>query len=130
MLFDYANHPHLAEGIPTIDEYRSLPSFYFFGAGTRGKEFVKEFAAQIADLMKNHGGGNRRLAVDRLSHIGCDVLRETGLELIEGEQITETARAVKSAEELVLMQASMDVCEASVQSMREALEPGITENAL
>ncbi len=130
ILFDYANHPHLAEDIPTIDEYRSMPSFYFFGAGTRAEDFVKEFSAQIVDLMKNHGGGNRRLAIDCLSHIGCDALRECGLELVEGEQITETARAVKSEEELVLMQASMDVCEASVQAMRDALQPGITENAL
>ena len=30
VLFDYANHPYLAEGIPTIDEYRTIPSFYFF----------------------------------------------------------------------------------------------------
>lgn len=130
ILFDFANHPHLSEGIPTIDEYRVLPTFYYFGSGYRSGEYVKEFAAQIADLMKNHGGGNRRLAIDTLSHSGCDALRVKGLELVEGEQITETARAVKSKEELVLMQASMDVCEAGVRSMHEALEPGITENAL
>ncbi|MBC8259509.1 MAG: aminopeptidase P family protein [SAR324 cluster bacterium] len=130
VLFDYSNHPYLAEGMPTIDEYRVLPAFYFFGAGDRGQKVVKEFAAQIADLLKNHGGGNRRLAIDSLSHIGCDALREKGLELVEGEQITETARAVKSKEELVLMQASMDVCEAGMRSMQAALQPGITENAL
>tara|TARA_B100002049_G_scaffold163031_1_gene122140 strand:- start:649 stop:1899 length:1251 start_codon:yes stop_codon:yes gene_type:complete len=130
VLFDYSNHPHLAEGIPTIDEYRVLPAFYFFGAGDRGYEFVKEFAAQIADLMKNHGGRNRRLAVDTLSHTGCDALRSKNLVLIEGEQITETARAIKSEEELVLMQVSMNVCEDGIRSMHEALDPGITENAL
>ena len=48
VLFDYSNHPHLAEGIPNIDEYRVFPAFYFFGAGDRRDEFVKEFAAQIA----------------------------------------------------------------------------------
>ena len=26
VLFDYANHPYLAEGIPTIDEYRTIPT--------------------------------------------------------------------------------------------------------
>ena len=130
VLFDYANHPYLAEGIPTIDEYRTIPTFYFFGSGSRSDEFVKEFAAQIKDLMSKHGGGNRRLAIDCLSHVGCEALREKGLELVEGEQITETARAIKSKEELVLMKASIDVCEASVHAMHEILEPGITENAL
>ena len=130
VLFDYANHPYLAEGIPTIDEYRTIPTFYFFGSGSRSDEFVKEFAAQITDLMSNHGGGNRRLAIDCLSHVGCEALREKGLELVEGEQITETARSIKSKEELVLMKASIDVCEASVHAMHKILEPGITENAL
>ena len=130
VLFDYANHPYLAEGIPTIDEYRTIPTFYFFGSGNRSDEFVKEFATQIADLMSNHGGGNQRLAIDCLSHVGCEALRDKGLELVEGEQITETARAIKSKEELVLMKTSMDVCEASVHAMHEVLEPGITENAL
>ena len=130
VLFDYANHPYLAEGIPTIDEYRTIPSFHFFGSGTRSEQFIKEFTAQIADLMSNHGGGNRRLAIDCLSHVGCEKLRDKGLELVEGEQITETARAIKSKEELVLMKASMDVCEASVHAMHEVLEPGITENTL
>ena len=75
VLFDYANHPYLAEGISTIDEYRTIPTFYF-GSGSRSDEFIIEFAAQIEDLISNHGGGNKRLAIDRLSHVGCDALRE------------------------------------------------------
>jgi Xaa-Pro aminopeptidase len=42
----------------------------------------------------------------------------------------EEARSVKSAGEIVLMRASISVCESAVQAMREALRPGITENAL
>ena len=100
VLFDYADHPHLAEDLPTIDDYRVLPAFYFFGAGNRGDKFVTEFAAQIADLMQRHGGGNKRLAIDTLSHTGCEALRAYGLQLVEGEKITETARAIKSQEEV------------------------------
>ena len=130
VLFDYANHPHLAEDLPTIDDYRVLPAFYFFGAGNRSDEFVGEFASQISDLMNCHGGENKRLAIDTLSHTGCDALRAHGLQLVEGEQITETARAIKSQEELELMKVSMDVCESGIREMQETLEPGITENAL
>ena len=110
VLFDYANHPYLAEGIPTVDEYRTIPTFNFFGSGNRTNEFVNVFAAQIADLIKNHGGGSKRIAIDNLSQLGCEALRGKGLKLFEGESITETARAIKSKEELVLMKASMDVC--------------------
>jgi Xaa-Pro aminopeptidase len=130
VLFDYAKLPHLAEGLPTVDEYRVLPSFYYFAAGPRGEEKAKIFGDQIADLVREHGGGNRRLAVDRLSHLGIDALRAQGLEVMAGEPVAEDARAIKSAEELVLMRAAIAVCEAGMDAMRAALEPGITENAL
>ena len=130
VLFDYANHPHLAEGLPTVDEYRTMSSFYYFSAGDRGEEKARIFADQIADLLAKHGGGNKRLAVDRLSHMGCDALRAQGIELCHGEAVTERARAVKSAEELALMRAAIAVCEEGMKVMRESLKPGVTENAL
>ena len=130
VLFDYSNHPHLAEDLPTIDEYRVLPVFYYFARGYRGEEWAVKFADQIADLMQKHGGGNTRLAVDRLSIMGTDALRARGLHLVHGEPITERARAVKSPEELELMRASVTVCEQACDAMRQALKPGITENAL
>ncbi len=130
VLFDYDNHPHMAEGLPLIDEYRVMPVFYFFAVGPRGEECARRFGDQIGDLMKKHGGGNRRLAVDRLSHLGTDALRSHGLELLDAGSITEPARAIKSPEEIVLMRASIAVAEAGSRAMQDALQPGITENAL
>jgi Xaa-Pro dipeptidase len=130
VLFDYANLPHLAEGLATVDEYRVMPSFYYFAAGPNAEARARRFADQIADLMRRHGGGNRRLAVDRLSLLGCDALRAHGLELLEGQAIAEQARAIKSPGELELMRAAIAVCEEGCRAMREALEPGITENEL
>ena len=130
VLFDYAHHPHLAEGIPTIDEYRVNPSFYYFAAGPRSAEKAAKFGGVIADLVQTHGGGNSRLAIDHLSHLGCDAIRSHGISIHDGLEVMETARAVKSAEELVLMQKSIDVCEIAVRRMREATQPGMTENAL
>ena len=130
VLFDYANHPHLAEGLPTVDDYRVMTGFYYFTAGPRAEERSLLFADQIADLMAKHGGGNRRLAVDQLSHLGVDAIRAQGIEVVNGEEVAEQARAIKSPEELALMRASIAVCEAAMTDMRAALEPGITENAL
>ena len=130
VLFDYSDHPHLAEGLPTVDEYRVMPSFYYFTAGSRAEDRARKFGDQIADLMTRHGGGNKRLAVDRLSHLGIDALRSHGLEVFDGLPVTEHARAVKSAEELLLMRKSIAVCEAGMTAMRQAMRPGITENAL
>ena len=130
VLFDYSNHPHLAEDLPGVDEYRVIPAFYFFTAGTRGEERVQLFADQIADLVAKHGGGNRRIAVDHISLMGAEALRDRQISLHDGEGLAEVARSIKSPEELILMKASMDVCEQGIREMREILEPGITENAL
>jgi Xaa-Pro dipeptidase len=130
VLFDYANHPHLASGLSTIDEYRVMPVFYYFAAGPRSEELAQRFGAEIADLMHRYGGGNRRLAVDRLSHLGTDALRRHQLDLLDGQAVTEHARAIKSPGEIDLMRASLAVCEAGCVAMREALVAGITENAL
>ena len=130
ILFDYGNYPHLAEGLPLLDEYRVNTSFYYFTAGGRAAEKAEQFAAEITDLVRTYGAGNRRLAIDRLSHTGCAPLLARGIEIMDGLEVMERARAVKSAEELVLMQCAIEVCEIGIQQMRAALEPGITENAL
>ena len=81
VLFDYANHPHLAEGLPGIDEYRVIPSFYYFSAGYHGEARAQVFASQIEDLVRQHGSGNLRIALDPLSFLACDALRPQGLPL-------------------------------------------------
>lgn len=130
VLFDYAYHPHLAEELPGVDEYRNIPSFYYFSVGERGPQRAKLFADQIADLVKVYGGGNNRVAVDHLSMMPTDALKDQQLSLHEGEGLAEMARCIKSPEELILMQKSMDACEQGVREMHEIMEPGITENAL
>lgn len=130
VLFDYGNYPHLAEDLPGVDEYRAIPAFYYFSAGENAEDRARSFADQIKDLLAKYGAGNKRLAIDHISPIGAEALKASGIQLVEGEGLAERARAIKSSEELVLMQASMAVCEQGIQEMREIMVPGITENAL
>ncbi len=130
VLFDYANHPFLIDGLPTIDEYQVMDVFYYFAAGPNVEILAKKFGEQINDVIIKHGGGNKRLAVDRLSHTGVDMLRSHGLELFDGQEVTEIARSIKSEGEIILMKAAIDVCQQGMKAMQDALKPGITENAL
>ncbi len=130
VLLDYADHPHLAEELPGVDDYRVMTTFYYFSAGSNAGEKARQFGGEIAALVKQHGHGNRRLAIDRLSHLGTDAIRSHGIDLFDGLDVMEHAREIKSAGELVLMEKSMAVCEAGIAAMRRVLEPGITENAL
>lgn len=130
VLFDYGNYPHVAEGLPTIDEYRVHNSFYYFAAADRIEEKSVAFAKDITDLIETYGGGNKRLAIDRLSHTGCQALLNNGLSIHDGLEVMELARVIKSAEEIVLMQKAIDICELGMADMHKKLQPGITENAL
>ncbi len=130
VLFEYASCAHLAEGLPTIDEVRPCQPFLYFLSGDRYREHARRWAAELVDLVRAHGGGNRRIAVDRMNHLGVRLLRAAGIECHDGFELMERARCVKSDGEIALMRESLRVCEAGMQAMREALVPGITENAL
>lgn len=80
--------------------------------------------------MRTYGGGNNRLAVDRLAYVGLQELIKRGIEIHDGFELMELAREIKSPGEIALMRKSIEACELGVQAMREALQPGITENAL
>ena len=130
VMFEYGPHRHLSEGLPGVDEVRPTTSWYYFAAGPRFREKVKLWAAEIADLVRQHGGSNRRLAVDRMGVEGVGALQSEGIEVLDAWELMETAREIKSADEIVLMRKAVDVCEQAMTDMRLKLEPGITENAL
>ena len=130
ILWEYGKCEHLAEDLPTVDEVRPTRSFFYFATGPRFKEKAKVWGAEIADVINQFGGGNKRLAVDRVAYTGLKELIDRGFEIFDGFELMEIAREIKSDGELRLMQKAVDACEVSIAAMREVLVPGITENAL
>jgi len=130
LMFEFKNCEHLCHGLEGIDEVRIANGWMFFTAGDRLSERISSWADEIASLMKHHGGGNRRLAVDRIEPEGVHALQERGLAIIEGGQITERARSIKSPDELELMRWTIRVCEAGMARIYEHSVPGVTEREL
>jgi len=130
VLFDFHNCEHLSAGLETIDEVRPARGWYYFSAGPHIAAQAKLWAAEIAALARAHGGGNRRLAFDHCDSHGAAALAEEGVQVVEGQEVLELARSIKSADEIACMSASVSVCEAGMAAMREALRPGITEQQL
>jgi Xaa-Pro aminopeptidase len=130
ILFDFHNCEHLAEGLETIAEVRPARGFYFFGAGSRVAEKAGLWAEEIAELVMQYCGGNRRLAVDRLDPPGTHALAAHGIEILDGQEPCEIARSIKSEDEIACMVQAIAVCEAGMARMRDALRPGMTENEL
>ncbi|MDC0659739.1 Xaa-Pro peptidase family protein [Leisingera sp. SS27] len=130
IMFEFKSCEHLNNGLPGIDEVRNAIGWMFMCAGDKAADRLAPWAAEIADMVKQYGGGNLRLGVDRMEPGGVHALSEHGLQIIDGGQITETARAIKSADEIELMRWTIRVCEAGMARIYEHSVPGVTEQEL
>jgi len=130
VVYEFTSSMHVNEGLETIAEMRPCTPWLYFLAGQRGEEKAMLWANEIADMVATHGGKNRRLAVDRCEPMGAFRLAQRGLELFDAQEAIEQARLIKSAEEIACLRLSMDVCDAAIRWMGEALHPGMTDNQL
>jgi Xaa-Pro aminopeptidase len=130
VMFEFAGCDHLLEGLDCIDEIRTATSWFYFTSGPRMQDKANRWAAEIADLVHRHGGGNKRLAVDRLLPGGFVALGELGIQVVDGQEIAERARCRKSEDEITCMKASIAACETGLRNLEAALKPGITESDL
>ena len=129
-LFELDGKSLLNEGLPTVDEVRPARPFFYFFAGPDQARQAREWAAEMDALIREHGGGSRRIAIDRIAPLGVIEMQRLGYEIFDGFEVMEHAREIKSAGEIALMRRAIAVCEGAIGRMREALRPGITENAL
>ncbi|MGO7373413.1 M24 family metallopeptidase [Rhizobium ruizarguesonis] len=129
ILFEFEGADHVNDGLPGIDEIRPAKSWIFFTAGNLMEPRLKAWADEVADLVSRNGG-NKRVAVDRLEPAGAFELRERGFMLLDGQELAERARSIKSTEEIELMRWTIRVCEAGMARMYEISEPGRTEREI
>jgi Xaa-Pro dipeptidase len=130
IVFDFHGSAHLSAHLDLVDEVRPGRGWYFFKSGARVAEHAQGWAAEIADLVRAHGGGNRRLAIDRADREGIAALEALGLSLQAGQEVMELARAIKSPEEIKAIRCALAACEAAMSVMQSNLRPGITEQEL
>ena len=128
VLWDFHGCDHLSAHLPLVSDLRSGASFFYFETGERTDEHARHFAAQVDDLLRQHAGTNRRLAIDRIEVAGVRALDALDVNICSGQEITELARVIKGPEEIKAMRCAVASCEASVAEMHQALRAGATEN--
>ena len=128
VLFDSDPGRKTGAGLETIDECREdpVPLSYMF-AGARLAEWTRRWAEQMAALVERHGGGNRRLAVERAVTGAPLAFEGLNVEVVDAVQVIEPARNIKSPDEILCMNHAMAIAEGGMWRMREALRPGLTE---
>jgi Xaa-Pro aminopeptidase len=130
ILFDFKRVEHLSQHLELIDEVRPACMWSYLMAGERGNQFAHQWAAELADLVRQHGGGNMRLAIDRVNPEGLWALQKEGLSIHNGEELMELARVIKSDEEIKAMRCAIAACQQSMHVMQSNLVPGMSEQAL
>jgi Xaa-Pro dipeptidase len=130
VLFDYFSCEHLSDHSGVVDEVRPAVSFMYMYGGELTDMKARRWAEGIADLVKQHGGGNGRIAVDHLNQEGVQQLARLGISVGNGEAVMESARLIKSSDEILAMRRAIVACEAAMGEMEAALAPGISENEL
>ncbi|ASJ76158.1 M24 family metallopeptidase [Granulosicoccus antarcticus] len=127
VLWDFHTCEHLSAHLPLVKEVRHGASFFYFESGDRSEEHAAQFADVVDDLMRQHAGDNRRLAVDRMDFIGVRALEKLGIEVRSGQEVSEHARKIKNSNEINAMRCAIASCEAGIAEMQAILQPGKSE---
>lgn len=128
VLWEYGALEYMSSFNPLVSEVRGGGSFFYFATGDRTEEKAALFAGTIDELLRAHCGDNRRLAVDKIQISGLNALNKCGIDVLDGEEVTEKTRAIKGDEEIAAMRCAMHACEQSIAAMRQRTTPGISEN--
>lgn len=131
VLWDFFNCGHLSSYLPLIRETRiGGADFFYFDQGDNVDKVAASFAGQIDELLRTHGGANRRIAVDKMEIAGVRAFDAIGMEIKSGQEVMEHARAVKGPECIKASYCAVATCEIAVAEMERQMRPGMTENEL
>ena len=133
VIWDYKNSPFLSTFNPLVKEQRSGADLFYFDRGDKIGAAADTFSNEVRLLIKAHGGGNKRLAVDKIMLHGLRALESQGIEVLPGEELTEKARSVKGVDEILAMRCAMAACERSMAIMEDFArthvpDGGVSEN--
>ena len=117
VVWEYKNSPFLVTFNPLVKELRTGASFFYCVSGDRGGDDAAAFAGQVDEVIRAHAGTNRRLAVDKIMIHGLRALERAGFEVMEGEEVTERARAIKGPDDILAMRCAHHACESAIAEM-------------
>ena len=130
ILFEYPQSYHVSTKLETVQEAR--PSkLVWSSVNARDEETTGPFAAEIADLMRQHGGGIEKDRARPLQRIS----RPSPSKNLAWTCATARARFSPCGRSRLhrrssVSSISMTGAEAAVAAVRDAIKPGVTENEL
>ncbi|MDX8349630.1 dimethylsulfonioproprionate lyase DddP [Cognatiyoonia sp. IB215446] len=127
VVWDYKNGMFLTKFNPLVDEQRTGADLFYFDRGDGLHAAAARFAAEVRDLITEHGGGIMRLGADKPMLHGLRALEAAGFEIFPGEELTEKARSIKGPDEILAMRCASHACEAACYAMEDAARNGVPQ---
>lgn len=128
VIWDYKNSPFLSEFNTLVKEQRSGADLFYFDRGDKVDVAADVFANEVRVLIEEHGGNNKRLAVDKIMLRGLRALEAQDFTIMDGEELTEKSRSIKGPDEILAMRCASHACESAMAEMEQAAKPGMSEN--
>ena len=130
-LFVPQDGPVIIHGVygppPSVDLVRPAQPISFFDGGNKLADAARLLADDIVKYLDEIGTDNRRIAVEYVNPSITQALLQRGLEVIDGVLVSESARVIKSKDEIECIKWAVAVAELGIAKMKEALRPGVSE---
>ncbi len=130
VLFEFSGAHHLAEDLSTIDEVRPATTASFVAAGPAIADAERRWAAEAVDLLRQVVGDGATIGLERINHGASTAVADAGFRIVDAQASVEMARAIKGPDELLCIRESLRATERAVHALRDAIQPGLTENEL
>lgn len=130
ILFEFTGCEHLADGYETVDDVRPANTASFVAAGPDIGSREASWAQEMADLLSELVGKHTTVGMERMNAGSVMALSNLGFSIVDAQEPIEMARVIKSSEEIKCIVTSLRATEVAVAKLKNAIQPGQTENEL
>ncbi|MFE2088628.1 M24 family metallopeptidase [Streptomyces sp. NPDC057582] len=89
---------------------------------------MRSAVAELKGILADHGLAGAPIGIDIVEPPFLFEMQEAGLTVVDAQQVMLDARAVKNADEIMLLSQSAAMVDGAYQQISEALKPGVREN--
>jgi Xaa-Pro dipeptidase len=122
ILFEHGNSAHRSRALAL--DVRPMHAWEFFDDP---RPEARTWAMQTVAAMRELGMKHRSIGVDRLGTPGYLALREAGFDLVDSAPATQSAREIKTPEEIRLFRVSAPIVMDMLTAVEGAIAPGVQE---
>ncbi len=130
VIWHYKNAPFLSKFNLLVREQRTGADLFYFDRGDKVDISADAFSNEIRQLIKRHGGRNRRLAVDKIMLHRLRALEAQEFEIMEGEELTEKARSIKGPDEILAMRCASHAYKTAIAVMEDNAHVGAAQRQM